>query len=291
MSAVDEIFNAHMLYEEDCSWERSFITQELFPELPISFFSHKKLQEVSFIGNPTNRIFVFTSNLHSFEDIKQVCDKIRPTIIVHCSDEWGGKPEFDELAKNCRLYLRQYRHVSYPKREGIKIMPLGYGVDMFNRRWSDTPIKPSHTRKNAWSFVGNTKSDREEIRLHFAALGAGFFGNADKDTMRNLYLESKFVPIGRGNVSLNCLRIYEALSAGAIPVVVGSDEEINATFFDENTDGWIFSNSWSEAAEKCKKLLEDAYAVSRKQQIALDGWRDRLSQLRKKIISKMKNNL
>jgi hypothetical protein len=282
--------DAHVLYEEDCSWEFSFITQELLTGFPVSMFSHKNIDKVSPPISPKNTVLVFTSNLHSFNEIDSVCRRIRPTIIIHCSDEWGNKPEFDELANNCRLYLRQHRHAHYPKRDIVKVMPLGYGVGMFKGKWSDTIIKPSHLRKQAWSFVGNIKSDRDEMIKAFAQLGDGFYGNAEKDDMRDIYLDSKFVPVGRGNVSLNCLRVYEALSAGSIPVIVGGREEIDNTFSDEDTAGWVFATSWSEAVERCKKMIENAHVIDAIQQIVLDGWKTRLACLRRKIISKMHHN-
>ena len=46
----------------------------------------------------------------------------------------------------------------------------------------------------------------------------------------DLYRESLFVPIGRGNISLDCFRIYEAIVAGAIPVMCGTNQEIEMTF-------------------------------------------------------------
>lgn len=282
--------DTHILYEEDTSWEFSFITQELLGDVPVSMFSHKNIHQISLPRSYKNTVLVFTSNLHSFDEINSLCHRIRPTIIMHCSDEWGNRPEFDELANNCRLYLRQYRHVNYPKRDMVQVMPLGYGMGMFQGKWSDTIIKPPHLRKQVWSFVGNMKSDRDEMRKAFMQLGDGFCGNAEKDAMRELYLDSIFVPVGRGNVSLNCFRIYEALSAGSIPVIVGGKEEIDNTFSDEDTTGWVFATSWPEAAEKCKKMIENAHILNRIQQIVLDGWRTRIACLRRKIISKMHHN-
>ena len=45
----------------------------------------------------------------------------------------------------------------------------------------------------------------------------GFIGN-------NIYSQSIFVFNGRGNVFLDCFRLYEAIIAGAIPVIVGEKE-------------------------------------------------------------------
>ena len=38
--------------------------------------------------------------------------------------------------------------------------------------------------------------------------------------MRAVYNRSQFVVVGRGWTSLDCFRVYEALIAGAVPIVV-----------------------------------------------------------------------
>ena len=74
----------------------------------------------------------------------------------------------------------------------------------------------------------------------------------------NIYKESLFVPVGRGNVSLDCFRIYEAIVAGAIPVICGTNEEIQMTFnFHEKIPNIIVADTWDEAVMISQKYCSD----------------------------------
>merc|ERR1711862_141764 len=67
--------------------------------------------------------------------------------------------------------------------------------------------------------------------------------------MGGIYRDAMFVPIGRGYVNLDCYRIYEAVVAGAIPVVVGPKEEILETFAGHRDPPFVFAESWDAAAK------------------------------------------
>jgi len=273
-----------ILYDEACSWEYSFITQEFFDELPnIKTFNKNNINDITFTDNCKNKILVFGSNLLSYEEVLSICERTNPTIIIHCSDEWGNRPQFDFLVEKCNLYLRQYRHTSYKSNEKIKVIPLGYGVDLLKTSWSKEEIIPSNERSYMWSFIGNIKSDRQEMLKQFSKLENGFFGTADKQTMKKVYSQSKFVPIGRGNITLNCLRIYEAVTCGAIPVIVGNKDEIENTFKDEDTSAWIISKSWQGAVIDCISLSSDSNKINSKQKILINYWENRLKDIKDTI--------
>jgi hypothetical protein len=69
---------------------------------------------------------------------------------------------------------------------------------------------------------------------------------------------SIFVICGRGNCSLDCFRIYEAIVAGAIPVIVGNLDEIQTTFnYNNNYIPFIHDDSWEKVVVKCNDLLKD----------------------------------
>lgn len=68
-------------------------------------------------------------------------------------------------------------------------------------------------RKYIWYFVGNsTKIGRPNMLSSFtnAKLGEHFINQTqiNPDAMFNIYKDSIFVLNGRGNVSVNCFRIY-----------------------------------------------------------------------------------
>jgi hypothetical protein len=94
--------------------------------------------------------------------------------------------------------------------------------------------------------------------------------------MCKIYSESVFVPCGRGNSSLDCYRLYEASMNGAIPVVVGSKEEIESTFKYEENPPWIFAETWNEAVEKCMSTEINSQSV-------IEWWNRRISKIKTKV--------
>jgi hypothetical protein len=75
-----------ILYDEACSWEYSFITQEFFDELPnIKTFNKNNINDITFTDNCKNKILVFGSNLLSYEEVLSICERTNPTIIIHWS--------------------------------------------------------------------------------------------------------------------------------------------------------------------------------------------------------------
>ena len=79
--------------------------------------------------------------------------------------------------------------------------------------------------------------------------------NVKPNKMYEIYKKTLFIPIGRGNCSLDCFRLYEAIVAGAIPVIVGNMDEINVTFnFNKTIPNIIMGKNWDEAILLCKKL-------------------------------------
>ena len=72
------------------------------------------------------------------------------------------------------------------------------------------------------------------------------------------FAKSIFIPIGRGNKSLDCFRIYEAVVSGSIPVIVGNNQEIERTFhFNGIKPEFLYSDSWENAVLKCEEILKD----------------------------------
>lgn len=75
--------------------------------------------------------------------------------------------------------------------------------------------------------------------------------------MQHIYANSKFVIVGRGWNTIDCLRIYESIISGAIPVVVSRSDEIAHTFaFNNDMPPLVFANTWHEALDKCRRMNE-----------------------------------
>jgi len=275
-------------YDVGCSMETAFLKRELLPDWPIiDIDSNSDIQILPNFETTTN-LLVFSSNKFSLNQVLSLCQILKPKIVFHCSDEFGYKPEYDSLTNYCGLYLRQYRHVQYPDPENkVSVMPLGYGPGLFDEPVLFRSHKLSSERTNNWAFVGTLKRDREVMLQTFRNMPKGYDGLMNSRDMANLYDDTIFVPIGRGNTSLNCFRIYEAVSCGAIPVLVSSKEELYNTFKDEGDQSWLVFSSWKEALEKCTYLLQDHQQLNFIQALNLEWWKVRLESLQLKIQKKL----
>jgi len=109
--------------------------------------------------------------------------------------------------------------------------------------------------------------------------------------MYEIYNNSKFVPVGRGNHTLDCFRIYEAIVAGSIPVIVDDKNEAVDTFRfndDEPRHSFIITKTWDEAVEKCKKLIMNPEELQSIQDANFNWWKSKILKLRE-IINRATN--
>lgn len=242
-------------------WETDFLTHTLFPN-----------SEVCYDLNENTDVLVFCSRTHSYNEILSIVKNTKPKIIICLSDEFYGEDlsDFNRLGNHCDLFLRQYHHQNYTYTSNTIHIPLGYtnGCKVFQEK-----------KELNWSFLGEIKTDRQEMIDQFRSIPNHFVGKSiSKELMCKIYSKSIFVPCGRGNSSLDCFRLYEASMNGAIPVVVGSKEEIESTFKYEENPPWIFAENWTEAVEKCKYLLKEIDSKN-----VLSWWNNRIQIIKTKI--------
>lgn len=275
----------HIIYDDLAKWEKDFILKELLPSFPIILCSKRQLVDIDFFKSRKNlvgnNIFVFSSNEKVFKDIYNIVLFLKPVIIIHLSDEWHNKPEYNELAKHTKLLLRQHFHENYPIYPNIVHIPLGYMKDMLSHNKSTglQLIKSGH-RKYNWSFIGVIKKDRKTMIEKFKKIPQHYVSDKfiEPSNMAQIYMNSIFVPNGRGNVRLDCFRLYEASLCGAIPVVVGDNKEFENTFKYENAP-WIFANNWDQAYQKCQQLLKNMGEVEAIQKNIIEWWRGRVKSI------------
>lgn len=255
-----------IIYDETCSWEKDYI-RELFNKIDYDIIYVKPTillnglsKEYEIIGNNT---LVFSSNAYTYDEILRIVVRIKPVIIVHLSDEFGTRREYTQLASHTQLLLHQYNFTSYPynKYDNIIQIPLGYMTGTFSGKNAlDTKLKPLLKRKYKWSFIGNIKADRVELISKFSKTNyERFIGNniAPSD-MFNIYNDTVFIPNGRGNVRIDCFRIYEAILSGCVPVIVCDKNEFNETFhYNNDIPPFIFEETWDDAVNKCTYLLNN----------------------------------
>jgi hypothetical protein len=258
-----------MIIFEQGAWETDYILSDLLPKQEVTFVPSQYIEQV----NIPCDVFVFSSRTHNFWNIREVVKRIKPKAIMMLSDEFYQENlyNYNMLGNYCDLFLRNYHHQFYNYTDNTIVFPLGYTNDC---------KKFISNKKYDWSFVGAIKSDREEMLNTFSQLSNHYVNtNLPKEEMCEIYSQSIFVPCGRGNSSLDCFRLYEASMNGAIPVVVGSKEEIECTFKYEENPPWVFAETWNEAFEKCTTLLETG--VDNK--LILNWWNGRIQRVRDKI--------
>ncbi len=219
----------------------------------------------------------------TYEEIYEVTLKIKPKIIIQLSDEfyYEDLQIHNNLGHHCELFLRQYHHKNYLYTMNTIHLPLGYCnevcvpndeiIDVFDRQYN-------------WAFVGEIKSDRNELIESFNLIENGFYGSGlSKQEMSEIYSKSIFAPCGRGNSTLNCFRLFETTMLGCIPVVVGEESEINLTFMYEENPPWIASDTWENASKLCLELLKDKENLAEFQRKNISWWKTRVNRISDKI--------
>ena len=265
-----------IIYDLESTWEIDLVTKDLFGDYDVNFigiktgdfltpekFSHENLIPV---------VVCFTSNTIAFDDIKNFCAFVKPKIIVHFSDEGGGKEIYNELRHYADVVLRQYNHSHYAKHPNVLTIPLGYNGSMLNDY--NGKILLSSKRPITLSFVGDlNKSTRVQDCKTVARLWKMPYvvNNMPPSEMREIYIQSVFVPSFRGYFSLDCFRLYEASICGCIPIVVGSAVEIQETFKHLSpSPPWIIKETWDEAIIEAKFLMNNENLLNERQKKVKD---------------------
>ena len=289
-----------LLYLKNSDWEEDYIINDLcsgIKDLEVIYYNIDEVKNL--IKYQGDKVILVLNYKLNFEDTKEVIQKIKPLIIFYLSDETGNNYNWINFSSNTKLFLKQYHHNLINK--NIFQIPLGYVKKMLNGKESEKlKLIKIKDRKYKWCFIGSQKSDRTEMFKNFLDK----ISNSQQDVylsvsnnpwrIENLqsspqevfekYSNSIFVPIGRGNASLDCFRIYETIVSGAIPVIVGSSEEINQTFnYHGKTFSRIQAENWEEAVKTCKELLDKPEILQEMQEVNKIWWRDQLSFIKKLI--------
>jgi dihydrofolate reductase len=191
-----------------------------------------------------------------------------PFTLVHLSDEYLDDDYSFYESPYCQGVYRHYIHPAFIHRPNIKHFGLGYRRDLGTREWISLD-----QRLYTWSFAGYIcKSDRTQILELFKPMEPFYIygtGGFERNIMEpSLYFDrmkhSKFVLCPVGNCSLDTFRLYEALEAGAIPVVLSSN--VNQPFVRFIGHYWellfggvvpfVCSATWEENAQKMAHYLK-----------------------------------
>jgi hypothetical protein len=278
-------------------WEYDYIVNDLLPQVEknIEFISYPNLNT----SDKQYDVFVYScrdpQNYHwgfipSYDQVLEAVQKFKPKIIIQVSDEFENEDNssHNNLANYCNLFLRNYHHSNYTYTENTVHIPIGRKND-FNVLGKE--IIESSKRKYSWCFVGQKKSDRESLVNAFSSIPNHYCLAHDGDVNQKIdgnqladyYLNSIFVPCGRGWTTLNVMRIYEAAMSGCIPVIVGGKDEIERDFKCEESPPFVFSDTWENAAAMCKLLLSNTKLLLEKQRSVLEWWNNRMFNIKNKI--------
>ncbi len=208
---------------------------------------------------------------------------------IHLSDEFGTDNInwYPDAKWVIRTYYRPDPAANTPK---IITIPLGYAMGG-KRLEGAVPVN----RKWTWSFHGTKWFGRAEKLAAFSQVPGGNYkiydswndpGQLKMDEYKSLLRDSYMVPIFRGN-HFETFRLYEALEAGAVPIVIREEGDKNfwdwltyklpllnlATVGDAVKAATFFTNQWGHG-EKYKNLLLNAW----------DDWKAQLKVNIRKLI-------
>ena len=196
--------------------------------------------------------------------------KLNPFIIFHLSDEHGRDIKYYDLYSRYKIkfLFHQYNFEKLDYKINHFQIPLGYVSGFLLNNSYINCKQTEYNKKYDFSFIGSLKRDRNEMlnkfsnnfENNFIHTGITNWSSPENQHIKpyelfNIYKDSLFVPIGRGNSSMDCFRLYEAIIAGTIPVVCGPIEEINVTFkFNNKKPYIIIADTWDKAVLLCKEL-------------------------------------
>jgi hypothetical protein len=185
---------------------------------------------------------------------------------------------------NCVFLARNYVHPLILSHS--KAFTFGLGWQNGFEAHASTKKKASE-RKLKWGFAGSLKTDRAEALNQLASIQP-YETHIFKSFNDPLYLPPKeyaellnecvFAPAPCGGASNDSFRIYEALEAGVIPIVLKNDTGLridpsywHAVFLGETTLPFIVADTWSDAALRARAVLESGL-VDAVQESCIDFW-------------------
>jgi len=281
-----------LFYLQEMTWELDYFKNEILvdvEDLEIEFFNKDSFRNLLWRNEIIGKNMLAINDLCHVNDIVNVVEHIKPLVIFYLSDEYGKTPEVTEtLQKYTNLFFRQHNFKHYNYSSNNYHLPLGYSSQFLKgKSSSNTKIRQVDERRYNVSFIGAEKSDRLHMKHIFDErvdnTNIIFVDNSwdisklpfSPQECFNLYNKSIFVISGRGNHSLQCFRNYEALVAGAIPIVVGFKNEIEVSYnFNNTKPPFLYADNWEEAAEKCKYFLANENELQEMQNKLLEWWNE-----------------
>ena len=259
VSAVNVVWLDVNLHQWEHDW-LSYLLEDTFAQFLITN---------EFYGLPVNKPTVVVAN-HAI-NYREYLDTLRQNnkkyAVVLLSDENVCEKMEYVHDPNCVFVARNYFNPLYLKHPKVFTFGLGYKNNF--RTKEKSPLYSE--RRYIWSFAGSFHDDfRKDAVETFKKLNphkihsvSGFNAKDGLETHKYVSMleQSKFALCPRGQVNNDCFRIYEALEAGCIPVVLASAEHLqvkpsywHAVFYGDSTMPFVVADSWAEALEKVQDI-------------------------------------
>ena len=226
---------------------------------------------------------LFDAWIYAFDPAYYARFKGKNTFLVHIGDEFYDLGA--EYYVNFRGVFRPYWSAVFNPQH-VMVVPLGN-----NAPNTTTSILRASERRYAWSFIGEAgKSSRPDMVRAMSSIephicfsttpvsGLAFWSK-DMDGPKRIprsesveiLKQSAFAPAPMGNANLECYRLYEALDAGAIPIV---EKRLFLDYFKELLGDHPLPTvrSWGNAREIVRGYLEDPVKLDELQQQCHDWW-------------------
>ena len=233
---------------DQTNFEFEYTTEVLFKDFEQNrIFDDGKLSTVL-----DNSVIIYSNNSNTisgeFNDyLNKFVEKGYKFYLLHFSNE--------NLSHNCDYYAKA-NHVfrnyydSNIVGDNVTFIPLGVKTGFINKN-ND---KPSNTKEYEFSFIGQPKSDRQDLLSAMEKMENVFIHKTNswncstsltQDECISIYGKTKFVPCPMGWVHPDSFRLMECLESGSIPVLKNYN---NLEYF---TKVWGDSpipvvNSWDE---------------------------------------------
>jgi len=198
--------------------------------------------------------------------------------VLHISDEHGKDPVYFYDWPQCLGVVRNYVRSDVKENVKVVVIPLGY-------HWSGPEaardaLGPA-ARKLVWSFAGTEWHNRkdnlkllEEVEPNILSLQNSWRSSTmlSKDDTLELLTMSKFVPCPRGGNN-ETFRFYEALEAGAVPILV---KEEGCTLYYSFLTKWLpilVVGEWKDVPKFMREFMKNSDAYAKYSEQLLKAWK------------------
>jgi len=230
-------------------------------------------------------ILAYSSNIYKYSVVHNIVKITQPQILIHLSDEYGNRPEYEDVFKMVPLVYRQYRYNNYINPTNVRILPLGYHC--WDQFFCKNP-KPLNQRKLMWSFIGSDKNNRKEYLdiLKDANLGDYFSGKTTYIENRKIFDDSIFVFCPPGNKNIECYRQYAATVNGCLPFLLCNDDVWNEVYnYFDIPPPWLHSSNMKDLIKKIRILIKNPEKLQKLQEEHLKWFNDIKNKIRQVFMS------